>query len=80
MAFPPTMNGPEQHLRHQPRDVREWKGPRFCSPDLHHQPRDVGERKVPERQLQSNGTPPRPSRRSASNTRAAKAPARQRAR
>jgi Protein of unknown function (DUF2934) len=51
----------------------------FLSRDGQHG-RDVDDWLEAERQLQSNGTPPRPSRRSASNTRAAKTPARQRAR
>jgi hypothetical protein len=41
---------------------------------------DVDDWLEAERQLMSNGTSARPSRRSASNTRAAKTPARQRAR
>jgi len=51
----------------------------FLSRDGQHG-RDVDDWLEAERQLRSsNGTPPRPSRQSASNTRAVKTPARQRA-
>jgi Protein of unknown function (DUF2934) len=51
----------------------------FLSRDGQHG-RDVDDWLEAERQLRSNGTPRRPSRRSAANTRAVKTPARQRAR
>jgi len=51
----------------------------FLSRDRQHG-RDVDDWLDAERQLRSNSTPPRPSRRSASNTRAAKTSTRQRAR
>ena len=51
----------------------------FLSRDGQHG-RDVDDWLEAERQLRSNGTPPRASRRSASNARATKTPARQRVR
>jgi hypothetical protein len=51
----------------------------FLSHDGQHG-RDVDDWLEAERQLTSNGTPPRPVRRSPSHARVAKAPARQRAR
>jgi hypothetical protein len=51
----------------------------FLSRDGQHG-RDVDDWLEAERQLTSNGTPPRPARRSLPHARAAKTPARQRAR